>query len=74
MAEFPQFNQFLKERAYLKNVSTRTLGWYRESFKWLEKPNPTQADLTDFVIRMREAGLDRFLKRYMPGKCWEVLY
>ncbi len=52
-----KFEQFLKERRYLQNVSTRTLDWYRESFQWLVNPDPTQADLMEVVIRMREAGL-----------------
>jgi uncharacterized protein with von Willebrand factor type A (vWA) domain len=52
-----QFEQFLKERKYLKNVSPRTIQWYTESFKWFSNPAPSQADLTAVVIRMREAGL-----------------
>ena len=52
-----KFEQFLKERRYLKNVSSRTLDWYRESFKWFSNPAPTQDDLTAVVIKMREAGL-----------------
>jgi site-specific recombinase XerD len=51
------FERFLKERKFLKNVSERTLGWYRESFKWLGNENPTHDDLTDLVVRMREKGL-----------------
>jgi len=57
VAEFAQFNQFIKERTFLKNVSPGTIIWYKQSFNWLGNPNPTQADLTNFVIRMREAGL-----------------
>ncbi len=52
-----RFEQFLKERKYLKNVSARTIQWYTESFKWFSNPAPSQADLTAVVIRMREAGL-----------------
>jgi integrase/recombinase XerD len=52
------FEQFIKERQYLQNVSPRTIQWYRESFKWLGNPNPSRADLKDFVIRMREKGLN----------------
>ena len=51
------FERFIQERTYLKNVSPRTIEWYRESFRWLNNPEPTQADLTDLVIRMRQAGL-----------------
>ena len=52
-----EFEQFIKERTYLTNVSSRTIEWYRQSFKWLDNPNPTEADLKEFVIRMREGGL-----------------
>ena len=51
------FEEFIREREYLQNVSHRTIEWYRESFKWLAEPSPSQADLNSFVIRMREAGL-----------------
>jgi len=52
-----KFEQFLKERRYLKNVSPRTIEWYEQSFRWLAIANPTQADITDLVVKMREAGL-----------------
>lgn len=52
-----QFERFIHERKYLKNVSPRTLGWYAESFKWLVIETPTDDDLKSLVIRMREAGL-----------------
>jgi integrase/recombinase XerD len=52
-----QFEQFIKERQYISNVSLRTVEWYRESFKWLDNPEPTQDELKSLVIRMREHGL-----------------
>jgi integrase/recombinase XerD len=52
-----KFEQFLKERRYLKNVSPRTIEWYEQSFHLLQNPNPTQADITNLVVRMRDAGL-----------------
>jgi integrase/recombinase XerD len=52
-----KFEQFLKERKYLQSVSPRTLEWYTQSFQWLQNPEPTEADLLDCVVRMREAGL-----------------
>jgi integrase/recombinase XerD len=51
------FEKFVKERKYLKNVSPRTIEWYHESFKWLGNENPSQDELTDFVVRMRDKGL-----------------
>jgi len=38
---FEQFEQFFKERQFISNVSPRTIQWYRESFAWLDKPEPT---------------------------------
>jgi integrase/recombinase XerD len=51
------FEQFIKERQYITNVSPRTIEWYKESFQWLRIEQPTKDDLTDFVMRMRNAGL-----------------
>jgi integrase/recombinase XerD len=53
-------SEFLKERKYLLNLSERTIQWYEQSFKWLERYCPdevTQAGLTAFVVGMREKGL-----------------
>jgi hypothetical protein len=44
------FEDFVKERIYLKGVSPRTVEWYKESFKWLGIKNPSKTDLTDFVM------------------------
>jgi integrase/recombinase XerD len=52
-----KFEQFIKERIYLKNVSPRTVEWYREAFKWLGKFPLTDDGLKEFVIAMRQAGL-----------------
>ena len=41
------FEEFIRERPYLQNVSHRTI----------IEPSPSQADLKSFVIRMRERGL-----------------
>jgi integrase/recombinase XerD len=49
--------QFIKERQYLSNVSPATLEWYRQSLHWLGTNTPSDADLKDFVMRMREKGL-----------------
>jgi integrase/recombinase XerD len=52
-----RFEQFTKERQYLQNVSPATVEWYTHNFKWLHSDNPSQADLKDAVMRMREKGL-----------------
>ena len=51
------FEQFLKERQYVSNVSPRTIEWYKQSLNWLDTESPNDSDLKNFVIRMREHGL-----------------
>lgn len=52
-----RFADFIRERKYLSNVSPATVSWYTHAFKWLPSESPTQAELKDIVLRMREAGL-----------------
>jgi integrase/recombinase XerD len=52
-----RFEQFIKERQYLTNVTPATVEWYRQSLAWLGIESPTDADLKTFVMRMREKGL-----------------
>ncbi|MDQ3180626.1 MAG: tyrosine-type recombinase/integrase, partial [Acidobacteriota bacterium] len=56
------FEQFLKERIYIKNVSKNTIIFYRSSFKAYQKilgdaTLPTKTDLNNFVIGMRAKGI-----------------
>jgi len=51
------FSQFVRERQFLSNVSPSTLEWYKHSFKWLHTESPSQDELKDAVLRMREKGL-----------------
>jgi len=51
------FEQFIKERQFISNVSLRTVEWYRQSFAWLDTPEPTNDQLKSLVIKMRERGL-----------------
>jgi len=58
------FDQFLKERTYLKNVTAATLRWYQIAFKSYRKaiaddaaPLPTKATLQQFVIHLRDRGV-----------------
>ena len=58
------FDRFLKERTYLKNVTSATLRWYRIAFKSYRKaipddaaPLPTRGTLQEFVIRLRDRGV-----------------
>lgn len=50
------FQEFIRERRYLHNVAPRTLEWYENSFRWLPCEAPTQEQLNETVIRMREKG------------------
>jgi integrase/recombinase XerD len=51
------FTEFIRERRYLHNVSPATISWYTHAFNWLPSDSPTQDDLKNVVLRMREAGL-----------------
>src|SRR5438046_1505964 len=51
------FERFIQERIFLKNVSPATVAWYRQSFDWLKKFSLTEDGLKQFVIEMRKAGL-----------------
>jgi site-specific recombinase XerD len=53
----PKFQQFIRERQYLHNVSPATVSWYTHNFKWMPSESPTEDDLKAMVIRMREKGL-----------------
>jgi len=52
-----RFEKFIKERQYLHNVSNATVIWYTHALRWLPSESPTQEDLKEVVLRMREKGL-----------------
>jgi site-specific recombinase XerC len=59
------FDQFLKERRFLKNVTDATLVWYRVAFANCTSviavdpaaPLPRKATMQEFVVRLRERGI-----------------
>jgi integrase/recombinase XerD len=57
------FDQFLKERRFLKNVTEATLVWYRVAFTnytslvATDVALPTKATLQQFVVALRERGI-----------------
>jgi integrase/recombinase XerD len=53
----PKFEQFIRERQYLHNVSPATVSWHTHNSKWLPSESPTEDELKQVVIRMREKGL-----------------
>ncbi len=50
------FADFIKHRKYFVGVSSSTLAWYEYCFLWIPE-SPSQADLQNAVIAMRERGL-----------------
>jgi integrase/recombinase XerD len=53
----PKFEQFIKERLYVTNVSASTVEWYKQSLVWLNTESPNDSDIKEAVMRMRERGL-----------------
>lgn len=51
------FAQFIRERKFLHNVSARTLEWYENSLRWLPCESPSQEQINDAVVRMRQKVL-----------------
>jgi integrase/recombinase XerD len=60
------FEQFLRERLYLKNVSPRTVEWYRTAWKALKSSSVltgadstwlSRTDLNAFVVHLRQRGV-----------------
>jgi len=51
------FAEFIRERQFLSKVSPATLEWYKHSLKWLRTESPSQDDLKDAALRMRQKGL-----------------
>jgi integrase/recombinase XerD len=63
------FDQFLKERIYLHNVTPKTAEWYRNVWlvfsRWrgaqplraVSEPIVTKTDLQSFVVALRERGV-----------------
>jgi integrase/recombinase XerD len=53
----PRFEQFIRERLYLTNVTPATVEWYKHSFRYLLTETPSEDELKNVVLRMREKGL-----------------
>jgi site-specific recombinase XerD len=50
------FQQFLKEKRYIQNVSQNTIRFYEQSFKTFNLQDPlTKSQLSERVADMREA-------------------
>ena len=55
------FEDFLRERVYLKNITNQTVGYYRQSWnsyaRRMGSEPLTKANLIQWVIKMREDGV-----------------
>ncbi len=49
--------EFITERQYLKNVSPKTLLWYRDSFKAFEGALDSRAAVVSRVTVLRQRGV-----------------
>lgn len=54
---FRAVHQGTPERRYLINVSERTAECYNQAFRWLPNENPTEQDLKQVVVAMRDGSL-----------------
>ena len=71
------FEQFVRERTYLHNVTLKTRDWYQSAWKAFTRfqadapPRPTNAplisrlDLQQFVVNLRERGI-----KPVSCNCW----
>jgi integrase/recombinase XerD len=57
VALLPRFEQFIKERKFLANLSPATVSWHTHNLRWLQSESPTEDELKQAVLRMREKGL-----------------
>jgi site-specific recombinase XerD len=63
------FQQFLRERTYITNVTPKTLAWYEAAWKSFKRSRPaaspqpasesliSRTDLQSFVVHLRERGV-----------------
>src|SRR4051812_24461615 len=54
------FERFLKEKLFLKNVSPRTIIYFKRCYSAYKRHlgvMPTEANLKEFVIKLRESGV-----------------
>ena len=56
-----RFDDFIKSRRYLKNVTAKTVSWYHDSFTAFRRFHPTdeysKESLQAFVIALRDSGV-----------------
>jgi integrase/recombinase XerD len=56
-----RFDEFIKSRVYLKNVTPATVHWYRDSFAAFKRFHPLEEysnqSLTAFLVALRDSGV-----------------
>jgi hypothetical protein len=73
---FEQFEQFIKERQFISNVSPRTIEWYRESFQLLDTPDPTPDELksvADIAAQFEFSSTGKHLPEELNGTAGALL-
>jgi integrase/recombinase XerD len=53
----PVFEQFIREKKFITNVSEATAWWYEQALQRLKNPDPTADDLKQLVIDLRSKGV-----------------
>jgi site-specific recombinase XerD len=48
---------FIRERRYLKNVTPKTVAWYRDSFRAFEGAMDTRAGVLERIAKLRDRGV-----------------
>jgi integrase/recombinase XerD len=54
---FPKIEQFIKEREYFVGVTPSTVSGYRYTLCYLPSESPTQAELLEMILKLRQRGL-----------------
>ncbi len=52
----PLIEQFIRERMYFKNVSTKTTSWYRQSFPAFDGAMESKAAIGERIGQLRHLG------------------
>ena len=49
--------QFIRERTYFKNVTPKTIAWYRQSFRAFDGAMDSRVAIGDRIARLRTTGV-----------------
>jgi hypothetical protein len=54
--KIPFASEFIEERKYLKNVTTKTLAWYEESFRAFDGALDSKQTINQRIVDLRTRG------------------